>query len=287
MLIVALLGHDSFYLQAQKIGVSYTPKDSVRTENLLKRFSDKHISTGKQILQLGHSFTGTPYVGGTLEKKGKEHLIVNLHELDCTTFVETVLALTLTAQENFSDFKNFCANLQKIRYRDGIIDGYPSRLHYFSDWIQDNIQKGIIQEVTPLKGSVTKCRHINFMSSHSDKYAPIAKDKSFLEEIKNQEKRLSKIPVRYIPKDSLISIDITQIRNGDIIAITTSIEGLDISHVGLACFQNGKLHLLHASLGKKQVIIENIPLDRQLQQYKSQTGIRVLRIIDKKEADIE
>lgn len=86
--------------------------------------------------------------------------------------------------------------------------------------------------------------------------------------------------VRYIPKDSLNLHNISQIHNGDIIAITTSIKGLDISHVGFAYWVNGKLHLLHASLNKKQVIIENIPLNEQLQQHKSQSGIRVLRIIE-------
>lgn len=274
--LILILGLLPFHLQAQDI--SYTQRDSVRTENLLKQFSDKHMPLEKQILQFGLSFIGTPYIGGTLEKGEREHLIVNLHELDCTTFVETVLALTLTAQKDSPGFKDFCNNLQKVRYRDGIIDKYTSRLHYFSDWIKNNIEKGFIQEVTPLKGSLIKDQHINFMSSHADKYISIAKNKSLLKEIRNQEERLSKIPIRYLPKDSLTSVDITQIHDGDIIAITTSIEGLDISHVGLACFQNGELHLLHASLGKKQVTIEKSSLDEQLQRYKTQTGIRVLRI---------
>ena len=285
ILIIILFGHTFFDSQAQIIPASYTQKDSIRIENLLKQLSNKYISIEKQILRFGLSSIGTPYVGGTLEKNEREQLIINVHELDCTTFVETVLALTLTTQENSSNFRNFCANLQEIRYRNGNIDKYPSRLHYFSDWIQDNIQKGIIREVTPTKGSITKKQNINFMSSHADKYPPIAKYKSFLKEIRQHEKRLTKLPMRYIPKDSLALIDITQIHDGDIIAITTSIEGLDVSHVGLAYFQNRELHLLHASLGKKQVIIEDSSLNQQLQRYKSQSGIRVLRIIDKKEAD--
>lgn len=40
-------------------------------------------------------FRGTPYVASTLEKE-PEGLVVNLRELDCTTFAETVLALSRT-----------------------------------------------------------------------------------------------------------------------------------------------------------------------------------------------
>ncbi|WP_418494836.1 N-acetylmuramoyl-L-alanine amidase-like domain-containing protein [Coprobacter sp.] len=282
LLYIFLTIYSISHLQAQKTDIFYTPNDSVLVENLLRRFTEQYSSSiEKQVLQIGNLFVETPYVGKTLEKAGKEQLIVNLREMDCTTFVETVTALVLSIQNNTYSFRDYCSNLQKIRYRNSIINGYPSRLHYFSDWIQNNIQKGIIKEVTPKEGSLIQKQSINFMSSHADKYTPLTENVLYLEEIKNIEKQLSNIPIRYIPKDSLNSHNISQIHNGDIIAITTSIKGLDISHVGFAYWIKDKLHLLHASLNKKRVIIENIPLNKQLQQYKSQSGIRVLRIIKK------
>ena len=45
------------------------------------------------MLEIGKFFLGTPYVAGTLETKGAEHLVVNLREYDCVTFVENVVAL--------------------------------------------------------------------------------------------------------------------------------------------------------------------------------------------------
>lgn len=282
LLYIFFTGYSIFYLQAQEINTLYTTKDSILTESLLKQFTNKRSlsSVEKQVVQIGNLFIGTPYVSKTLEKKGKEQLVVNLREMDCTTFVETVTALILSVQNNTYSFRDYCSNLQKIRYRNGIINEYPSRLHYFSDWIQNNIQKGIIKEVTPKEGSLIQKQSINFMSSHADKYTPLTENAFFLKEIKNTEKLLSNMTIRYIPKDSLNSHNISQIHNGDIIAITTSIKGLDISHVGFAYRVNGKLHLLHASLNKKQIIIESIPLNKQLQQHKSQSGIRVLRIIE-------
>ena len=259
LLYIFFTGYSIFYLQAQEINTLYTTKDSILTESLLKQFTNKRSlsSVEKQVVQIGNLFIGTPYVSKTLEKKGKEQLVVNLREMDCTTFVETVTALILSVQNNTYSFGDYCSNLQKIRYRNGII-----------------------KEVTPKEGSLIQKQSINFMSSHADKYTPLTENAFFLKEIKNTEKLLSNMTVRYIPKDSLNSHNISQIHNGDIIAITTSIKGLDISHVGFAYRVNGKLHLLHASLNKKQVIIESIPLNKQLQQHKSQSGIRVLRIIE-------
>ncbi len=45
------------------------------------------------MLEIGKFFLGTPYVVGTLETKRGEHLVVNLREFDCVTFVENVVAL--------------------------------------------------------------------------------------------------------------------------------------------------------------------------------------------------
>lgn len=268
-------------LQAQKKNIIYTTKDSILTETLLHQFPHNN-AIEQQIIQLGLSFIKTPYVANTLEKEGKEQLVVNMREMDCTTFVETVMALTLAAQKESPSFKDFCIELQKIRYRNGCINEYPSRLHYFSDWIQNNIQKGVIKDVTPIEGSITAKFPINYMSSHADKYSALTNNLFYLKEIQSIEKELSQTTIRYIPKDSLSIDNIGQIHNGDIIAITTSIKGLDISHVGLAYWKNNELHLLHASLNKKQITIENSPLNKQLQQYKTQSGIRVLRIISKK-----
>lgn len=49
--------------------------------------------------------------------------------------------------------------------------GYVSRLHYFSDWIKDNEQKGIVHERTGELGlAVSQILNLDFMSTHSDNY---------------------------------------------------------------------------------------------------------------------
>ena len=81
------------------------------------------------MVRIGCTYLGTPYVAHTLDLEGEERLIVNRQEVDCILFVEYTLAEALGG--------SFNENLQRIRYRNGVIDGYTSRLHYTSDWIEN------------------------------------------------------------------------------------------------------------------------------------------------------
>ncbi|MFW2375480.1 MAG: N-acetylmuramoyl-L-alanine amidase-like domain-containing protein, partial [Cellulophaga baltica] len=68
------------------------------------------------------------------------------------------------------------------------------------------------------------------------------------------------------------------IQSGDIIALTTSIKGLDITHTGIATREkDGRIHLLHASTSGAVKISEK-PLVDYLKGIKSNTGIMVVRV---------
>ena len=69
-----------------------------------------------------------------------------------------------------------------------------------------------------------------------------------------------------------------ELKDGDIIALTTSINGLDVSHMGLIAIVNGVPHLMHASMKAMKVIIDPLPLHKYLNNSKSLTGIRVIRL---------
>ena len=85
----------TFALSTQAQDVEYTQADSALVVKLLK---DAQTQRGKEnrVFYFGKKFLGIPYVAHTLELGDKEHLIVNLHGLDCTTFVETLYALART-----------------------------------------------------------------------------------------------------------------------------------------------------------------------------------------------
>lgn len=234
-----------------------------------------YYSTAKLVTAAGKLLINTPYIAQTLEIQ-PEQLVVNLQGFDCTTFAENCLALARTAKNKNPSFEIFKNELQLIRYRGGVIDGYPSRLHYFSDWLIENDKKQIIRSVLN-DGNANEFRKtINFMSQHPQSYKPLENNAIFLENIKAQEKHLSDSTLYYIPTEKLNALN-NLIKDGDILGITTNIEGLDIIHVGIAHYIAGELHMIHASSKAGKVIVSDETLYEYLLQRKSATGIMLAR----------
>lgn len=245
------------------------------------------IPAGDAIAQLGESFVGTPYRGATLEAPGPEHLVVNLHELDCVTFVEAVLALTKFVRQDgaaalgdsLAARAKYEGYLRDIRYRAGTIAGYASRLHYFSDWLATNAGAGHVTVVTAQLGGVPDLRPISFMTGHANSY-PALQDSSTLVTIQLVEGQLNGGAPRYvIPKESIAGV-VNGIRDGDIIAAASTVAGLDVSHTGFAIWKDGELHLLHAPLTGSPVEISPLPLAERIKTITSQWGIMVARVND-------
>lgn len=187
---------------------------------------------GKTMVSVGKTFLKTPYVAKTLEIGEVETLVINFQGLDCTTFVENVLAFTLLLQKEKTDFDSFAKVLETIRYKNGKLDGYASRLHYFSEWIANNQQKGLLTDITAEIEGKEISKEINFMSTHRELYPFLADDVNF-DKIKASENFLNNEAICYLPQDQ-IEANEHLIHSGDIIALTTSIEGLDITHTGIA-----------------------------------------------------
>lgn len=257
-----------------------TEADSIKVERLLMDALSLPADSCRT-LYFARRLIGTPYVAGTLDTTDKEQLVVHLDKADCTTFVETVLALTIADKQSERTFHAFKKALMMVRYRNGKLDGYISRLHYFSDWIKDNERKGLVKEYTSCLPSACKQRlDLDFMTTHIQSYPQLKANPFWVEIMKEQEKRWKGVEVDYLPKEYLnLSSDELLIKNGDILAITTSIEGLDVVHVGFACWVDGQLHLLHASSLAGQVVLDVQSLYDYSYKKKAHTGVRAIRLI--------
>lgn len=232
------------------------------------------------MLSNGIKYVDVPYVAHTLEADGPEELIINCDEVDCTTLVEYVLAESLTPKLDNGDISEsaFADNLQKIRYRNGKIDGYTSRLHYIADWINNGVRNGFLEDVTAANSADTEKLSISYMSTHPQQYKQLANSKENVAKMQEIEKSLSGQTVHYLPKAKLPVTGLPWIKDGDIIAITTNTPGLDVAHLGIAFYVNGKLTLLHASSTQKKVVVSKVALSQMLQDNSKWTGIRVLRM---------
>ncbi|MFT4032002.1 MAG: DUF1460 domain-containing protein [Siphonobacter sp.] len=243
-------------------------------ERLFKeKIAKRSASTSAQrITQLALSFLGTPYVAHTLEQGSTEHLVINLRQLDCTTFVENVLALSRTT----NDFSDFQSRIQQLRYRNGVINGYGSRLHYLSSVLMQAQQLSVLEDITAQIGGEHYNKTIDFMSKHRQLY-PALRDSLNFEEIKKSESLLALQNRFYIPKANIFTLE-SKINDGDLIGITSSVAGLDVSHEGFALRKDNRIYLIHASSQLGKVVVSDEPLMEYLASHKEQTGIIVARI---------
>lgn len=245
----------------------------------------KEQEAGERISSIARFFLDTPYKSNTLNTADGEKLIVNLRELDCVTFVENVLALAFLPKYTSSSEDAFKKNLQKIRYRDGIIEDFTSRLHYSSDWLYEMQQNLLLKDITADLGGIKHTKEINFMSGHHELYPALKNNPQLLTKIKNMEDSINKRTRYYIPKSDIDKV-YSKIKAGDIILITTNIAGLDTSHLGIAILYNGTIHLLHASSEYKKVMISLSPLKEYMAGIRSQSGIIIGRTYQRMAQDL-
>lgn len=257
-------------------GTIYNKTDSLIYESCINALSkaDKLSMT-----DIAKQFLGKPYVASTLEVKDKEELNINLRELDCVTYVENCLAILQALKSGDHSFSNYCKQLCNIRYREGQINGYPSRLHYMTDWIYENEKSGILENISLQIGGETIDKQIDYMTSHIDLYKYLKNNKANIDSMKIIENAMNNrhdyriIPVSKIPEAE------KYIKDGDIIVFATNIKGLDYSHVGMAYYkEDGQLSFIHASSREKKVVVENKSLADYCSSSKICSGISVLRI---------
>lgn len=230
---------------------------------------------GTAIVAIGKMFLGTPYKAYTLESSDPEQLIVTFQGLDCTTFVENVLAFYMLYRIKVYSFDAFAEQLQKIRYRDGQIDGYPSRLHYFTEWIANNTHKGWLKDVTAQLGGLENTRKRDFMSTHRDAYFALGQEAAY-QGILEMEAALQNSTYFVLNKEQIEKTE-PALQNGDIIAFATSIDGLDVTHTGLAIWHEDRVHLLHAS-SSGQVEVSSEPLANYARNITHNTGVIIARV---------
>ena len=205
--------------------------------------------------------------------------MINTDSLDCTTFVELSVARWLTDQGGDLTFDR---QVEALRYRHGRVNGYLSRLHYFTDWVAENALRGVWHEIgSEEEGDFWQCDTLtlSFMSMHPQSY-PYLKDNAWaVDSIRRIEARYTDYPIYYIKKESLdLSPDELPVRDGDILALVTTIAGLDVTHLGFAVWQGDKLHLMHASMKHGKVVVDERTLYDYLLTRKSCPGVRVVRL---------
>lgn len=261
----------------EKGDARFTQKDVENFQEVMNLLApDRDLPMSELVIKVAKHFLGTPYVAGTLEIE-PERLTVNTRETDCILFVEMCLAMSLTAKEAEPTFEKYVDNLRQLRYRNGKVDGYTSRLHYTSEWIIQGETRGIFQEVSRQCGGSVLDQKFNFMSTHPASYKQLKDNPKAVAKIRIAEQNLETWDYWYIPKADLPEC-IKNIKTGDIIGFNSSTPGLDIAHVAYAYWEGDTLTFIHASYTEKKVVINKTPLVPYTNGIKGHNGLRVIRL---------
>ncbi|MNJ92691.1 hypothetical protein D3C87_103650 [compost metagenome] len=246
-------------------------------------------------------FLGKPYLGGALGEGpfGRYDLdpLYRFDVFDCTTFVETVMALTQAKSP-----KQFTAVINDIRYENGVVDLFK-RNHFTSvDWNPNNEKRGFVKDVTAevARHRTSYMRTLIAKDNWYIKLAPTmlagvnGTPNIRMNEIRHTGGRLGQSTVDLPYVDAKVIVEdpsiLDHIPSGSVInmvrknwnvkaALGTD---LDVSHQGVAIRKNGVLILRHASFKKGSEYVLEVPLLTYIQNnVRSDTfaGINILEIL--------
>jgi hypothetical protein len=233
------------------------------------------LPLGKLIAKVGLQLVDAPYVGGTLDRPGREQCTVDMLRLDCVTLFEVSLNMGRIMKQGKDSLHDLIEAVTFTRYRDGVLSDYTSRLHYTSDWIENNIQKGTVVDVTSQLGGKPFPLALGFMSQNPKYYPALVENPQLVPVMQTIEQRVNLTSRTIIRKEDIASIE-EKLQDGDIIAIATSKKGLDYSHTGLIVREGKRARFLHASSVKKKVMLDG-PISEYVNRAESNLGITVLR----------
>lgn len=279
LLLVASLTASAATIQQMRF---HCDKDSTEINELLLEGYNSGLKTPNELVAFyAQKLLARPYVAHTLEGD-TEMLTINIDQLDCTTFVETLYALTRTTLNARYSWRDFAFNLENLRYRNGVMTDYSSRLHYISEWIVNNRSRGNLIEVTPdIPTADYLTKTINFMTTHKDSYKSLKDDPEMVEKIRNFEIGYRNHRMPYLKKQWLGRKDVkAALKSGDFVGLVTKIDGLDISHLGIVYKdEKGEVFLLDASMSGGKVQLEKENMFDMLRHSKSNIGLRVFRMV--------
>jgi hypothetical protein len=185
---------------------------------------------GERLTTVSAEWLGRPYIENSLDPPGGPELLrVQLQGFDCVTLIETALAISLS-----DDTPGFIDALRQIRYQDAIVE-WPHRNHYMTDWVANNLARGILRDLTTGQASMEKITVLDVVEGLPPKLTAF----------------------RYFPQENLDSIK-RRVQTGDIACFAAIRPGLDVFHTGILIASDGGIILRHASRSAGAVVDQDL-----------------------------
>lgn len=240
---------------AQAADTVFSPADQARLRQI-ETLTARSSGFAQRVSAISALFLGTPYIANTLIGGPgiPEELVIRFDGVDCYTFIDLVRALTLS-----HDKAGFIDALEKTRYRNGQV-AYLNRRHFLTDWValSPHNARDITREISPQ----VRVTHKNLnQRSHGGVYI--------------QGLDIHPRDIAWLPPEALIPETAAKIHTGDVIGIYTALDGLDVTHTGLAIWKDGILWFRNASSLKANMKVVDTPLQDYL---RNKPGFLVLRM---------
>jgi len=259
--LVIYLNHCS----AQTIDID--EHDSYRLETIQQKFFMENSSQTleEKIDYFSHCFLLKPYAASPLGEgmagKYDNDPLFDLESFDCMTYVEQILALTISKSAN-----KFLHNLIRIRYKNGNIN-FGSRNHFVvSDWIENN--SWLFNNITVKIGS----KYVLKMYKNIDKGFFL--NQSGIDTTSS----ITRHEIDYIPVQYSMDVE-DKLKTGDIICFVTRKSQVFVNHMGFIVIKNNRIYIRHASKLYNRVIQEEF--EKKIQEISSHTynaGFLFLRL---------
>jgi hypothetical protein len=272
---------------------------------ILAKYQHQHHLLSRMSL-FSKSFLGLPYgEGGPLGEgplgRYDQDPLYRFDTFDCTTYVETVIALALNSTGDVNDFEK---NMDEIRYERGEVT-YLKRNHFPSlQWIPHNVENGILEEINdfilPAHEQRVAEAIINLpgwlkaikLQEIRVPLANLHERQNLLAELQSMAGYFSPVTARlnYIPISTLLARPalLKLIPDGAVINFVrpnwdlTNVIGthMNVSHQGLVFHEKGKVVLRHASTGSPKLVTEILLLDylKKFENHPTLKGIHLMKL---------
>ena len=276
------------------------PNALSRIQNRMK--GNVGLSAADRVLGIGESLLGVPYVAGPFGEgplgRYDRNPLYRFDAFDCTTFVETVTALSIS--NSWDEFKT---SLNLIRYKDGEVS-FVARNHFTDlDWIPNDVRAGIYRDVTEslAPGLTLVARAVVDKRAWYAKMPPSriqiaglseGERRELLDELHAEGLRFSpeEATVPYVPLTALFAPGgekiFDRIPSGSVVNIVRPDwdlvaqigTHLNISHQGFAVRKNGVLYFLAASEALRRVAM--VPMTDYLRPYLDSPTIKGIDVLE-------
>ena len=276
LIFMVVSGMGSAYISAQDF---HCPEDTVKAMAIVRKYHNPGGDPSKVCGEIAAEFVGVDYVPVT-KQDSLGIAEIRTDGFDEMSFVNMVSAIAkLSTSPGNAWPKDLGMELDKLTFRRGERNGFPSRMIYAGDWILDNKSRDNVKELTEEYSDSFKTKSLEYASRHREEFAAL-KDSATYDRQKMVEFGYRTFKTPHMKRESFGWKNVAEdLRDGDLVVLMSNAPYTDVYEIGFLKKRDDGFHLIHASEKNGKVVEESEPILRYVKRNaKTIYGWRWLRI---------